>query len=103
MSGSNTPLSLAEQLKQTADSKHEGKISREVESIVGLVISKAEKAAKDGSYSVEHYDERLGSSDIDNAVKKILREQGFKAEVAKDSHYSEHVGKTMIFVRVSWK
>lgn len=103
MSGSNTPLIFAERLKQIADSKHQGEVNKDVESIVKVVLVKAEKAAQAGSYSVEYYDERLGAKNIDDAVKRLLREQGFKVEVAEDHDYSAHVGHTMMFVRATWK
>src|SRR5580698_7340350 len=101
MSGSNTPLKFAEKLKQTADSKHQGEVNKEVESIVKVVLIKAERAANDGAYSIEYYDERLGAKNIDDAVKRLLREQGFTVEIAEDSHYSDHVGHTMMYVRAS--
>lgn len=103
MSGSNTGLSFAEQLRQTADSKHQGKVNKDVQNIVGVVITKAERVANDGCYSVDYYDERLGATDLDNAVKRLLQEQGFKVEISEDYHYSEHAGQRMMFVRASWK
>jgi hypothetical protein len=101
--GTDKGLSLAEQLKKTADSKHVGKVNKEVESIVSMVILKAEKAAQAGDYYVDHYDERLGTREVDNAVKRILSEQGFTVSVAEDTSYSQHAGKTMMYVKASWK
>lgn len=103
MSGSNTGLKFAQQLKQIADSKHQGKVSKDVESIVSVVLDKAERVANDGAYSVECYDDRLGVRDLDNAIKRILQEQGFQVEISEDGNFSEHAGRTMMYVRASWK
>lgn len=103
MGGSNKPITFAEQLRQTADSKHQGKVNKDVQSIVAVVITKAERAADSGSYSIDYYDDRLGATDIDDAVKRLLQEQGFKVEISEDYHYTEHAGQRMMFVRASWK
>ena len=103
MSGTGVCRSYAQVLKEKADKKHSDLKNAESLRIYYLVIKKAEKAAEDGSYSTDLYDDGLKDRRIHAELQRLLKEQGFKTSIAEDAAYTEHAGTTMMYVRVSWE
>ncbi len=103
MGGMSTGRSLASELKEKADRKHNDEKDKEAIRIYNLVVTQAKKSANDGAYYVDIYDDALGNSEVDKELKRRLVEQGFKVRISEDTQYSAHAGKTMMFVRASWE
>lgn len=96
-------MSVADELKKLADSIHDTKHDKDVLDLYNFVVKQSKKAAAEGSYSTDVYDERLLHADVAKMLKIKLREDGFKVVVAEDYHYTEHSGTTQMYVRITWE
>lgn len=102
MSGTNTKVKKATQLKSVADSKHETTNKEKRDRIYNHLIAAAETEAANGRYSKELYDEALGEPTMIPSLKKMFEEDGFKVEGGLDSNYTDHAGTDMWYIRISW-
>lgn len=96
-------ISLAEKLKIKADSLHSTKNLLEYNAVRGQIVKGAEKAAAEGDYEYNFYDEKLSDPKLLDDLKRSLQSDGFQVDGGPDDAYSEHVGKITYYIRVSWK
>jgi len=96
-------IGLAEKLKIKADAHHSTQDLIDHNNLRDLMIQGAEKAAAEGDYEYTIYDDKLIDTKLLAGLKRSFKSDGFKVEGGIDDPYSEHVGKDMYYIRVSWK
>jgi hypothetical protein len=96
-------VSLAEKLKMKTDGLHSTRNLSEYNELRSLILKEADKAASDGYYDYTMLDDRLSDPKMLDTLKRGLQKDGFKVDGGVDEHHSEHAGRVMYYIHISWK
>lgn len=103
MGGTSTGAKLAEQFRFVADEKNREQWHAKFDETYTHIVDSCRSIANDGRYEFQWYDQRFGDETLLRQIKSVLKDQKFKVEGGVDSHYSEHAGKAMFYIHVSWR
>ncbi len=92
----------AKSLRDVADIKNNNESDTRVSKVVKKIYAKAEKAAQDGLYQTNFYDDADKLYDISDQIISSLKKHGFKISFKEDHAYSEHVGKKIMYFEIKW-